>query len=41
MTDVKELEEEIVHLKNKVRRNPWPWLVGGFAVGLVIGAIFL
>lgn len=32
------LKAELAELKTKVRRNPWPWLAGGIAIGIAIGA---
>ena len=35
---IEQLEQEIDRLKKKVRSNPWPWLAGGIAIGIAIGA---
>lgn len=32
------LKAELAELKKKVRGNPWPWLAGGIAIGIAIGA---
>lgn len=34
------LKDEVAELKAKVKKNPWPWLVGGFVLGTIFGVIF-
>lgn len=35
------LRREVEELKVRVRRNPWPWLAGGLAIGFALGAFFM
>ncbi len=33
-------ETELKEAKAQVKSNPWPWLVGGYVLGVISGAMF-
>ena len=40
ITDLREVFEERierVNIRRRIVEDPWPWLAGGFAVGLILG----
>lgn len=39
MDYTQKLEQEVIELRARVRKNPWPWLAGGLVIGAVIGAV--